>query len=64
MSSESVTRQALLERVLAEARFGEPRERCAFLREMIPRNLSAAEYTSLGGGACAAFPVQEKAVGG
>jgi para-nitrobenzyl esterase len=64
MSSESVTRQALLERVLAESRFGEPPERCAFLREMIPRNLSAAEYASLGGGACAAFPLEERAVGG
>jgi para-nitrobenzyl esterase len=64
MSSESVTRQALLERVLAESRFGGPPERCAFLREMIPRNLSAAEYTSLGGGACAAFPLEQRAVGG
>ena len=61
MSSESVTRRALLERILADARFGETRERCAFLREMIPRNLDAAEYASLGGGACAAFPVEERA---
>jgi para-nitrobenzyl esterase len=64
MSSESVTRRALLERVLADSRLGETRERCAFLREMIPRNLDAAEYASLGGGACAAFPVEARAVGG
>jgi para-nitrobenzyl esterase len=64
MSSDSVTRQALLARVLAEPRFGGPRERCAFLREMIPRSLSATEYASVGSGTCAAFPLEEKAVGG
>jgi len=64
MSSESVTRQALLARALAEPRFGSARERCGFLRELIPRSLSAAEYASLGGGACAAWPLEERAVGG
>jgi para-nitrobenzyl esterase len=64
MSAESVTRQALLARVLGETRFGGERERCAFLRELIPRSLSADEYASLGGGACTAFPLEEKAVGG
>ncbi len=64
MSSESETRQALLARVLGETRFGDARERCAFLRELVPRNLGAAEYASLGGGACAAWPLEERAVGG
>jgi hypothetical protein len=64
MSSESETHQALLARVLGETRFGDTRERCAFLRELIPHNLSAGEYASLAGGACAAWPLEERAVGG
>ena len=57
MSDETVTSIGrLVERVEADPRFANHRERCEIYAEFVPWRLTDAEYRALADGACADVP--------
>jgi para-nitrobenzyl esterase len=61
MSSEGVTREALVARVVTDPRFESWQERCELYYGFVEWSggMTRDEYTTIGDGACAEFPLAE-----